>query len=67
MQLSVGNPYFAVCARGDLIDGAPVAKGCYDSKVTSAELARQLQAEVVCGMTTQVRSTPHAPNAVIYR
>jgi hypothetical protein len=31
-----------------------VAKGCYDSKVTSATLARKLEAEVVCGMTNAV-------------
>lgn len=34
-----------------------MAKGCYDSKVTSASMARNLEADVICGMTTAVRHT----------
>lgn len=55
--LSEGAPFAAVCARGDLAPAGaefgPVLKGCYDSKVTSATLARALRAEVVSGPTAQ--------------
>ncbi|GIL42922.1 hypothetical protein Vafri_750 [Volvox africanus] len=49
-----GNPVGAVCARGDLAQGDDaLAKGCYDSKVTSASLIAKMESEVVGGPTAQ--------------
>lgn len=48
---SEGHPLAAVCGRGDLMSGSPLAKGCYDCKVTSATLAKGMQAEAVNGPT----------------
>lgn len=56
-----GDAFFAVCARGDLNAEHPEARGCYDSKVTSYELALRLEAEVVNGPTTDVSSIPCTP------
>lgn len=52
--LSYGNPTAAVCSRGDLDqDPTAILKGCYDSKVTSYSLARNLESEVIGGPTTE--------------
>ncbi|KAG2499896.1 hypothetical protein HYH03_002184 [Edaphochlamys debaryana] len=49
-----GNPVGAVCGRGDLAKGdAAMAKGCYDSKVTTASMLKRMEADVVAGPTTQ--------------
>ena len=48
---SEGHPVAAVCGRGDLDPGAPEARGCYDTKVTSWHLALEMQAEAVNGPT----------------
>lgn len=50
--LSEGHPIAAVCGRGDLDPENPVARGCFDTKVTSWSMAQQMQAEVVNGPTT---------------
>lgn len=55
VQLSFGNPLAAVCARGDLDKSLPDARGCYDTKVTSYDLALQLKADAISGPTTEVR------------
>ena len=49
--LSGGDPYAAVCSRGDLEKDGALAKGCFDSKATSWALARALSADVVVGPT----------------
>ena len=54
-QMAKGDPFFAVCARGDLNARHPEARGCYDSKVTNYEMALRLEAEVINGPTTSVR------------
>ncbi|GFR40953.1 hypothetical protein Agub_g1617, partial [Astrephomene gubernaculifera] len=49
-----GNPVGAVCPRGDLLEGPQaIAKGCYDSKVTSASMIARMESEVVGGPTAQ--------------
>ncbi|KAG2442565.1 hypothetical protein HXX76_002651 [Chlamydomonas incerta] len=49
-----GNPVGAVCARGDLATGKDgIAKGCYDSKVTTASMALRMESEVIGGPTAQ--------------
>ena len=55
VQLSHGSPLAAVCARGDLDNTLPDARGCFDTKVTSYELALELQADAITGPTTAVR------------
>ncbi len=55
-QLSHGSPLAAVCARGDLDTALPDARGCFDTKVTSYDLALDLQADAITGPTTQVHS-----------
>lgn len=57
VQLSHGSPLAAVCARGDLDAALPDARGCFDTKVTSYELALELQADAITGPTTAVCST----------
>jgi hypothetical protein len=47
-----------VCARGDLDLSLPDARGCFDTKVTSYDLALQLQADAMSGPTTEVCSLP---------
>ena len=42
-QFSEGHPICAVCGRGDLDPANPVARGCYDAKVTSYRLALQVR------------------------
>lgn len=54
VQLSHGSPLAAVCARGDLDTALPDARGCFDTKVTSYELALELQADAITGPTTAV-------------
>jgi len=51
--LSEGHPLAAVCGRGDLAPIAPVAKGCYDSKVSTYSLASggRMESEAVNGPT----------------
>ncbi|CAL8471420.1 g10962 [Coccomyxa elongata] len=51
-ELSHGSPLAAVCARGDLDTALPDARGCFDTKVTSYELALELQADAITGPTT---------------
>lgn len=53
LQYSGGQPLAAICGRADLSHKAAIPKGCYDAKVTSASMARQLESEVVNGPTTQ--------------
>lgn len=56
---SSGNANYAVCGRGDLVEGdTALPKGGYDSKVTSYYLALNLQAEVVNGPTPTSENTP---------
>ena len=50
--LSEGHPICAICGRGDLDTGFPEARGCYDAKVTSWTLAKEMAAEAVNGPTT---------------
>ncbi|EIE19753.1 laminin A [Coccomyxa subellipsoidea C-169] len=52
-KLSHGSPLAAVCARGDLDTALPDARGCFDTKVTSYDLALDLQADAITGPTTQ--------------
>ncbi|KAL4431400.1 hypothetical protein ABPG75_006656 [Micractinium tetrahymenae] len=52
--LSEGHPIAAICGRGDLDQENPVARGCFDTKVTSWSLAKQMQAEAVNGPTTDL-------------
>lgn len=54
LQLSHGSPLAAVCARGDLDAAFPDARGCFDTKVTSYDLALELQADAITGPTTEV-------------
>ena len=49
LQYSGGSPQGALCGRGDLDPGRPLAYGCYDSKATSWELALRLEADAVVG------------------
>ncbi|KAK9795552.1 hypothetical protein WJX73_006243 [Symbiochloris irregularis] len=73
-KLAKGDPFFAVCSRGDLNAKHPEAKGCYDSKVTTHEMALRLESETVNGPTTsnglppfswtsQFASVPHQGQA----
>jgi len=61
------NPTFAVCGRGDLLQSEPLPKGCFDSKVTSYQLSRDMEAEVVNGPAVTADQTPFSwaafPNA----
>ena len=77
VQLTQGDPYAAVCSRGDLATEHPLAKGCFDSKVTSSRLARQRAAWVVNGPThnayiqpfawsEEFRNTPHRGQAAVF-
>ena len=49
--LSKGNPIYAICGRGDLSDEAPETRGCYDTKVTTYEMAKRRAASAVNGPT----------------
>ena len=60
VQLSWGSPVAAVCARGDLESADAVPSGCFDTKVTSYEMALRMQVDAVAGPTTEV-STLHSP------
>ena len=61
VQLSWGSPVAAVCARGDLESADAAASGCFDTKVTSHDMALRMQVEVVTGPTTEV-CTEQAPS-----
>ena len=51
--LAEGHPLAAVCGRGDLAPIEPVAKGCYDSKVSmySLVVGGRMESEAVNGPT----------------
>jgi hypothetical protein len=49
--LSKGNPIYAICGRGDLSEEAPETRGCYDTKVTTYEMAKRRAASAVNGPT----------------
>jgi hypothetical protein len=48
-----GDPWSAICSRGDLSPSSPSASGCYDTKVTSFEYMKEMKAEIVNGPTAQ--------------
>lgn len=54
-QLSSGSPVAAVCSRGDLERKDPLATGCFDTKVTSYDMALRMQVDAVAGPTTEVQ------------
>ena len=59
---SEGNPYNAICSRGDLVSGAKASPGgCYDTKVTNLTMARAMQAQIINGPTTS-----HVSSLLIY-
>ena len=60
MQLSWGSPVAAVCARGDLESADAAPSGCFDTKVTSYDMALRMQVDAVAGPTTEV-SILHFP------
>ncbi|GAX74564.1 hypothetical protein CEUSTIGMA_g2013.t1 [Chlamydomonas eustigma] len=60
-KFSDSNPVNAICGRGDLEKGnhaLPI--GCFDSKVTSFRLARNMESEVVNGPTLTADFVPFA-------
>ena len=57
LQYSHGDPYAAVCSRGDLAKH-PVPKGCLDSKITNYQLALKRVSEAVVGPTAQGHLPP---------
>ena len=60
-QLSSGSPVAAVCSRGDLETKDPLATGCFDTKVTSYDMALRMQVDAVAGPTTEVQlASPRA-------
>ena len=60
LQLSWGSPVAAVCARGDLASADAAPSGCFDTKVTSCDMALRMQVDAVAGPTTEV-STLYCP------
>jgi len=50
---SGGSPMGAICSRGDLDPKSPVAGGCYDTKGTNFEMAKEMRSEAVNGPTAQ--------------
>lgn len=56
-KYSYGDPYSAVCSRGDLAKH-PVPKGCLDSKITNYQLALKRVSEAVVGPTAQGHLPP---------
>lgn len=60
--LTKGNPIMAVCGRGDLSIDAPETRGCYDTKVTSSNLAAEFAAYAVNGPTTDGGLPPFSWN-----
>ncbi|GFO31413.1 phospholipase b-like [Plakobranchus ocellatus] len=48
---SEGSPWGAICSRGDLDPTDPVDDGCYDTKVTDYDMAKQFQADAISGPT----------------
>ncbi|GAB4815323.1 hypothetical protein N2152v2_002369 [Parachlorella kessleri] len=55
---SEGHPICAVCGRGDLDPEAPVARGCFDTKVTTYEMALNMEAHAVNGPTVDQGQLP---------
>eukprot|EP01099_Mayorella_cantabrigiensis_P006201 TRINITY_DN5130_c0_g1_i1.p1 TRINITY_DN5130_c0_g1~~TRINITY_DN5130_c0_g1_i1.p1 ORF type:complete len:299 (-),score=70.55 TRINITY_DN5130_c0_g1_i1:129-1025(-) len=47
-----GDPWAAICARGDLDPSSPSANGCYDTKVTFSAWIKELHSEGINGPTT---------------
>lgn len=70
---SKANPYWSICARGDLDPSRPRASGCTDTKVTSASLARRRAVLAVNGPTAEQQplfdwaSVPPALSGVPHR
>ncbi|EDQ90028.1 uncharacterized protein MONBRDRAFT_20946 [Monosiga brevicollis MX1] len=62
-----GDPYNAICSRGDLESDSPSPGGCYDTKVTTYSMALKLQSQVINGPTTSHGLPPFSwsqfPNA----
>ena len=49
-----GDPWSAICSRGDLDPSSPYAGGCYDTKVTSySMMTKNFGAEIINGPTSQ--------------
>eukprot|EP00008_Paramoeba_atlantica_P006296 CAMPEP_0201489524 /NCGR_PEP_ID=MMETSP0151_2-20130828/22855_1 /ASSEMBLY_ACC=CAM_ASM_000257 /TAXON_ID=200890 /ORGANISM="Paramoeba atlantica, Strain 621/1 / CCAP 1560/9" /LENGTH=553 /DNA_ID=CAMNT_0047875145 /DNA_START=115 /DNA_END=1776 /DNA_ORIENTATION=+ len=57
-----GDPWGAVCSRGDLtplsgVAGTPSPNGCYDSKITDFQNAKQLKSFAINGPTNEQQPT----------
>ncbi|CAE7786125.1 Plbd1, partial [Symbiodinium sp. KB8] len=48
---AAGNPFAAICSRGDLAATHASTSGCYDTKVTSASWFQEYKAQIVNGPT----------------
>ncbi|CAL1534213.1 unnamed protein product [Lymnaea stagnalis] len=55
---SGGSAWGAICARGDLVDEAPSASGCYDTKVSDFKMALKFQADIINGPTVDSGLSP---------
>lgn len=49
----MGNPYYSICARGDLIPGKPKLSGCTDTKYVNYGLFNQMKVWAINGPTAQ--------------
>eukprot|EP00049_Salpingoeca_infusionum_P011479 m.199418 g.199418 ORF g.199418 m.199418 type:complete len:533 (-) comp14943_c0_seq1:2649-4247(-) len=65
--LANGDPWAAICSRGDLASTNASPDGCYDTKVTNYDRALKMQSEVVNGPTVSHGLPPFSwtqyPNA----
>lgn len=60
---NAGNPWFTICARGDLANatsGGAMPEGCYDTKVTAASWWGARQSMIINGPTTSYGLAPFA-------
>ncbi|CAG5124849.1 unnamed protein product [Candidula unifasciata] len=55
---SGGSPWNSICARGDLAINQTTPSGCYDTKTTDLNMARNFQADIINGPTTGTRLAP---------
>jgi len=58
-----GDPWAAICSRGDLDPTSPSAGGCYDTKVTVGPWVRNLHSEAINGPTTSNGLPPFVWNS----
>jgi len=56
--ISAGDPFSAICSRGDLGKGSGEAFGCTDTKVTTASLFKEGIAYILNGPTTNGGTLP---------